>query len=324
MSEYQANPELPIEDFWPALPLVEWKDTYATLHMCMQVIGKIRLARSPIINHWWEVPFYLTARGLTTSNIPYGGLSFQFDFDFIFHQLLIQTSEGGMRVIALKPRSVASFYQEILRSLESLGIRVSIWPRPVEVESPVPFQMDEVHRSYDRDYAWRFAHILMLVEQVFTHFRSGFLGKCSPVHFFWGGFDLAVTRFSGRPAPEHPINPLVPLSIVREAYSHEVCSCGFWPGGGPIREAAFYTYAYPEPVGFSAVPLTTEGAFYSRDLGEFILPYERVRQSESPRETLLGFLEETYAAAAGLGGWDRKALERKSMSPSFALAGGSE
>jgi len=321
MSGFQTNPGLAFEDFWPELPLEKWKDTYATLHMWLQVVGKIRLERMPLINHWWEAPFYPTARGLTTSNIPYGGISFQIDFDFLFHQVVLQTSEGGMRVIALKPRTVAVFYHEIFNALESLGIRASIWPRPVEVESPIPFKMDEIHRSYDRDHARGFAHILVLVEQVFTYFRSGFLGKCSPVHFFWGGFDLAVTRFSGRRAPEHPPNPIVPVSIIREAYSHEVCSCGFWPGGGPVQEPAFYCYAYPEPQGFSATRLETAGVFYSRELGEFILPYERMRQSEKPRETLLRFLEETYAAAATLGGWDREALERKIGSPAFALTG---
>jgi hypothetical protein len=284
-------------------------------------VGKIRLRQSPLINHWWEVPLYLTARGLTTSTIPYAGISLQIDFDFCSHGLIIRTSEGKSHAFPLRPMSVADFYQEVMEGLYSLGTPVSIWTRPVEVENPIPFEVDRTHHAYSAKYAWRHFQILVLTEQVFTEFRSGFLGKNSPVHFFWGGFDLAVTRFSGRPAPEHPPTPLVPPSIVREAYSHEVYSCGFWPGNNIVREAAFYAYAYPEPAGFKDAHIEPQGAFYSRDLGEFILPYEHVRLSEKPRETLMRFLETTYEAAASLGAWDRESLERKPMHLQEAMAG---
>jgi hypothetical protein len=321
MSEFPIAQASPKEDFWPELPLERWRDTYAALHMWTQVVGKIRLVQTPLINHWWEVPLYVTSRGLTTSTIPHGGVSLQIDFDFCSHRLILATSEGKTHAFSLRPMTVSAFYQEVMEGLFSLGTPVSIWTRPVEVENPIPFEEDQVHRSYDAKYVWRCFQILVLTEQVFIEFRSRFLGKNSPVHFFWGGFDLAVTRFSGRPAPEHPPTPLAPKSIVREAYSHEVYSCGFWPGNDIIREAAFYAYAYPEPEGFKDAPIEPQGAFYSRDLGEFILPYEHVRLSEKPRETLLRFLETTYEAAARHGGWDREALERKPKHFQEVLAG---
>ena len=296
---------------WPSLPLEAWTDTYATLHLWTQVVGKVRLVQSPPINHSWHTTLYVTARGLTTSPIPHGGRTFQIDFDFIDHQVIVQASDGSAAHFALEPQSVATFYARLMQALDSLGLHAGIYRFPNEVPEPIRFDQDETHRSYDPEYANRFWRVLVQADRVFKEFRSRFIGKCSPVHFFWGAPDLAVTRFSGRTAPEHPGGiPNLPDRITREAYSHEVSSCGFWPGGGTIPYAAFYSYAYPAPEGFSATTVKPEAAFYSTDFGEFILPYDAVRQSESPDRTLLDFLQSTYEAAADLAGWDRGALER--------------
>lgn len=297
-------------DVWPSLPLAAWRDTYATLHMWTQIVGKIRLALAPIVCHWWEVTLYVTPRGLTTSPIPYGTRVFQIDFDFFDHRLVIQTAEGETRSLALEPRSVADFYRETMAALRSLGIEVNIWTTPVEVEDRTPFERDHHHAAYDPEYAQRCWRILLQADRVLTEFRSRFSGKVSPVHFFWGAFDLAVTRFSGRPAPKHPGAPNVAKFVGHEAYSHEVSSCGFWPGGGAIDRPMFYAYAYPEPEGFKEYPAEPSEAFYSQGLGEFLLPYDAVRTATSPDQTLLAFLQSTYEAAAIHGKWDRRALER--------------
>ena len=296
---------------WPSLPLEAWKDTYATLHMWTQIVGKVRLARSPWTNHSWHVTLYVTARGLTTSPVPYGVRTFQIDFDFISHQLTVQSSDGLSGRVVLQPQSVATFYASLMAEMERLDLHVDINRTPNEVADPIPFEEDETHRAYDAEYANRFWRILVQADRIFKEFRARFTGKCSPVHFFWGAPDLAVTRFSGRRAPKHPGGvPNLPDWVAREAYSEEVSSCGFWPGGGPIPYAAFYSYAYPEPAGFAASSVQPGAAFYSSDLREFILPYDIVRQSESPDETLLEFLQTTYAAAANLAKWDRSSLER--------------
>ena len=296
---------------WPALPLEAWADTFATLHLWTQIVGKIRLACSPWVNHGWSVTLYVTARGLTTSPIPDGTATFQIDFDFIDHRLRIETSDGGIGGLALRPQSVASFYGQLWSELDKLGIRVRIDGRPNEVQDPVPFAKDEAHASYDPDDANRFWRVLVQADRVFKRFRARFTGKCSPVHFFWGAGDLAVTRFSGRPAPRHPGGiPHLPDAVTREAYSQEVSSCGFWPGGGAIPYPAFYSYAYPEPPGFAGAVVRPDAAFYSGDLHEFILPYDDVRLAASPEDRLLEFLQATYEAAANLAGWDRKNLER--------------
>jgi hypothetical protein len=296
---------------WPALPLDGWKDTYATLHRWTQVVGKVRMACTPWVNHSWCVTLYVTARGLTTSAIPYGGKTFQIDFDFIDQQLWVRTSDGEVRAVELRPRSVADFYRELMARLRELGTAVDIYGRPNELEDAMPFAEDEAHASYDGDAARRCWQILAQSDRVFTAFRSKFLGKCSPVHFFWGAFDLAVTRFSGRTAPRHPGGvPHLPDWVAREAYSHEVSSAGFWPGGGAIAYPAFYSYAYPEPAGYREAAVRPAAAAYNPDLREFILPYDAVREAGSPDEVLLEFLESTYRAAADLGRWDRKALER--------------
>ena len=296
---------------WPELPLEAWAETYATLHLWTQIVGKVRLARSPWQNHSWHVTLAVTARGLTTSPIPHGNRTFQIDFDFIAHRLVVQSSDGGLGGFALEPQSVAAFYRRLMAELDKLGLHVDIHRKPNEVADPLPFDQDETHRSYDAESANRFWRILVQADRVFKQFRTRFLGKCSPVQFFWGAPDLAVTRFSGRRAPEHPGGiPNLPDWVTREAYSHEVSSCGFWPGGGTIPYAAFYAYAYPEPEGFSAAPIRPDGAFYSQDFREFILPYDLVRQSESPDETLLEFLQSAYEAAANLAQWDRGSLER--------------
>jgi len=301
---------------WPALPLEAWKDTYATLHRWFQIVGKIRLARTPWINHSWHVTLYVTSRGLTTATIPYGTKSFQIEFDFIDHKLPIRTSDGEIRLVGLRERSVADFYHEVMARLRELGIDVAIYPRPNELEDSTPFDKDETHASYDADAAQRCWRVFMQAERVFTVFRARFLGKCSPVHVFWGSFDLAVTRFSGRPAPRHPGGvPHLPDWVAREAYSHEVSSAGFWPGGGAISYPAFYSYAYPEPEGFRQASVRPSGAAYSPELREFILPYDEVRKAESPDAVLLEFLESTYRAAADLGKWDRSALERVAHPP---------
>jgi len=295
---------------WPSLPLEDWSETCATLHLWTQIVGKVRLALSPAVNHCWHVTLYVTARGLTTSPIPYGARTFQVDFDFIDHRLAIQTSDGGQGALPLEPQPVAAFYGRLMEEMGRLDLRVSISRKPNEVLDPIRFDRDRVHRAYDREYAHRYWRVLVQADRVLERFRGRFVGKCSPVHYFWGAPDLAVTRFSGRRAPEHPGGiPNLPDRVTRDAYSHEVSSCGFWPGGGATPYPAFYSYAYPEPSGFPDAPPKPEGAFYSRELREFLLPYDRVRQSESPDETLLGFLQTTYEAAATLAGWDRRALE---------------
>ncbi|HEX8117384.1 MAG TPA: DUF5996 family protein [Pyrinomonadaceae bacterium] len=295
---------------WPALPFDEWRETCATLHMWTQVVGKVRLAQAPHLNHWWQVPLYVTSHGLTTSPVPYGQRTFQIDFDFREHRLRIETHDGDARELALAPRTVADFYGEFSSLMKALGLEVKIWTTPVEVPDPVPFEKDETHRSYDPEYANRFWRALVQSERVFQQFRSGFAGKCSPVHFFWGSFDLAVTRFSGRRAPEHPGTPGVADSITREAYSHEVSSAGFWPGGPALPEPIFYSYAYPEPAGFNAARVGPEAAYYNTDFKEFVLPFEAVRTSDDPDAALLQFLQTTYEAAADNANWDRASLER--------------
>ncbi len=306
----ETNAPRPFEP-WPPLPLAEWRDTCATLHRWTQVIGKIRLAQAPMINHWWQVPLYVTARGLTTSPMPYDTRSFQIDFDFLDHRLIIDGCDGSTSSFALAPCAVADFYREVMARLSALGFEPRIWTMPVEIPDPIPFEEDRVHAAYDPDYANRFWRILVQCDRLLTRFRAGYLGKASPVHFFWGSFDLAVTRFSGRRAPPHPGAPNVADRVTREAYSHEVSSCGFWPGGDAFETPIFYAYAYPEPPGFAAAPVAPKAARYERSLGEFILPYDAVRQAERPDEAVLAFLESTYAAAATLGGWDRPALERR-------------
>jgi hypothetical protein len=298
---------------WPSLPLESWSDTYATLHLWLQIVGKIRLRYTPPINHSWHVTLYVTARGLTTSPIPYNGQAFEIIFDFIDHRLMVEASDGRLATIPLEPQSVATFYRRVLVEAQKLGWPVRISRKPNEIVDPIPFDEDETHRAYDRDYANRFWQILVQTDRVLKQFRTRFLGKCSPVHLFWGAPDMAVSRFSGRTAPEHPGGiPNLPDAITREAYSHEVSSCGFWPGGGPVLYPAFYAYAYPEPPGFAGAAVKPENAFYHPDLREFILPYDAVRESASPDATLLDFVQSTYDAAADLGRWERHALERPS------------
>jgi hypothetical protein len=298
-------------EHWPDLPLAEWADTCATLHLWTQVVGKIRLAHAPLINHWWQVPLYVSSRGLTTSAIAYGARSFQLDFDFLAHNLIIQSSDGATAKIALAPRTVADFYAEVMSRLRELGLETRIWTMPVEIADAIPFDQDRDHASYDPDYAQRFWRILVQADRVCTLFRSRFLGKVSPVHFFWGSFDLAVSRFSGRAAPTLTSNsPNLGAWVMQEAYSHEVSSCGFWPGNGGFGQAAFYSYAYPEPPAFSEAPVRPDAAHYDPDLGQFILPYDAVRRASSPDNDLLDFLQTTYGAAADLAHWDRAALER--------------
>lgn len=293
-------------EVWPTLPLAKWQDTYETLHMWTQIVGKIRLVLSPRINHWWQVPLYVTARGLTTSPISYGDRSFEIVFDFIEHQLVIHTSNGETKVLALMPRSVADFYQELMVTLRSLGIEVKIHAKPDEVSDPIPFAEDRNHAAYDPEYVNRFWQILVQVDGVFKEFRARFIGKCSPVHFFWGSFDLAVTRFSGRHAPEREgADP-----ITQEAYSHEVISHGFWPGGGDIQSPAFYSYTAPEPSGLAKEPIRPAAASWSPQLSEFLLMYDDIRCTDSPQQDLLEFLQSTYEAGAKLASWDRPALER--------------
>jgi hypothetical protein len=305
-----VSSESPLEA-WPSLSLDAWRETYAALHLWTQIAGKIRLALSPWVNHSWHTTLYVTATGLTTSAMPYGSRSFQIDFNFLEHQLYLRSSDGRSAALALEPQSVASFYRRLMEEMHKLDLDVRINRRPNEIAESIPFDQDVTPRPYDADYASRFWGILQQADRVFKVFRARFLGKCSPVHFFWGAADLAVTRFSGRKAPKHPGGvPNLPDWVAREAYSHEVSSCGFWPGSGPISYAAFYSYAYPEPAGFSQATVKPDSAFYSDDLKEFILPYDRIRESESPDETLLDFLQTTYEAAANLAQWDRAALER--------------
>ena len=297
---------------WPALPLSEWIDTRDTLHLWLQIVGKIRLAYSPPVNHAWHTTLYLTARGLTTSPIPYGTRTFQIDFDFIDHRLHVITNGDAVAGLALEPRSVAAFYRELMSELDRLGLHVRIFGRPNELPDPiVPFIEDESHAAYHAGAAERFWRMLVQADRVMKLFRARFIGKCSPVHLFWGAMDMAVTRFSGRTAPEHPGGiPNLPDRVTREAYSHEVSSCGFWAGTPPVDYPAFYAYAYPEPPGFATAKVRPESAFYSPDFREFVLPYDRVREASSPDDTLLQFFQTTYEAAATLAGWDRTALER--------------
>ncbi len=295
---------------WPELPLAEWADTRDTLHRWTQIVGKVRLALAPRTNHWWNVTLYVNARGLTTSLMPYGSTAFEMVFDFTRHELVIEPVGRHGTVIALGPRSVADFYGETMARLAELHLGVEILARPVEVVDATPFADDHEHLSYDHDYAHRFWLALVQAQRVLERFRAGFVGKASPVHFFWGGFDLAVTRFSGRPAPRHPGGaPNCADWVMVDAYSHEVSSAGYWPGGA--EEGVFYSYAYPEPDGFPAAAVRPAGvARYEEPLGEFVLPYRDVRTASDPDGLLLGFLEDTYAAAADLGSWDRAALER--------------
>lgn len=297
---------------WPALHFAEWKDTAVTLHMWTQIIGKIRLTLSPWTNHSWHVTLYVTSRGLTTSPIPHGAHTFEIQFDFIDHQLLIDKSDGARRTIPLKPQSVAEFYRAVMKALGDLKLPVTINTTPNEIENPIPFDQDEEHRSYDGEYANRFWRVLVQSDRVFKEFRSRFCGKCSPVHFFWGSFDLAVTRFSGRSAPPHPGGvPHLPDEITREAYSQEVSSLGFWPGNSAAPTPIFYSYAYPEPPGFAQAKVQPDAAFYEAKLREFILPYDAVRTATNPDQVLLDFAQTAYDAASKLGKWDRAALEEK-------------
>jgi hypothetical protein len=296
-------------DSWPALSYPAWRDTAVTLQLWTQIVGKVRLALTPWVNHSWQVPFYVTARGLGTSPVPYGNEIFEMEFDFVGHAFVVRTSWGDERAIALAPQPVAEFHRKFLALLDSLGIAVRINETPNEMPDPVRFSGDRIHTAYDAAAAHAFWRALVQADRVFKLFRTGFLGKVSPVHFFWGGFDLAVTRFSGRPAPLHPGGmPGLPDAVAREAYSHEVSSAGFWPGNDAFPQAAFYSYAYPEPAGYRDTAVT-DGARYDAQLGEFILPYDNVRSAAEPDTLLLDFLLSTYAAAADAGKWNRDALD---------------
>jgi len=295
-----------MRDDWPALPSEAWKDTCATLHMWSQVVGKVALAHAPPLNHCWGIAFRLTSRGLETGLLRHGARTFTMQIDLVDHRLVIAVADGETRVLPLGPRSVAAFYRDAMRTLEEMGLPVRIWSMPVEIPSPVRFEDDSIHHAYDPESANRFWRILLSVERVLTSARAGFYGKASPAHFFWGGFDLALTRFSGRPAP-----PREAPAFMRDAYSHEVISHGFWPGSGPVLEPAFYAYAVPEPAGFKETRMEPDAACYHAELGEFVLPYDAVRRSPSPDQALRSFVESTYAAGATLGGWNREALERR-------------
>jgi hypothetical protein len=295
---------------WPALPLEEWSATNLTFHMWTQIVGKIRLQQSPWWNHSWNTTLYVTSRGLTTSPMPHGLRTFQIDFDLIDHQLIVEKSDGAQFRMQLESQSVADFYADLMDALRRMDLEVHIYARPNEVMDPIPFAHDTTHRSYDPEYVNRFWRALVQSDRVFKIFRGRFIGKCSPVHLFFGALDLAVTRFSGRRAPEHPGGiPNLPDRVTREAYSHEVSSCGFWAGSGSISYPAYYSYAYPEPPGFAKARVRPDRAFYSADLREFILPYDVVREASNPDEVLLEFLQSTYEAAADLGGWNRAELE---------------
>jgi hypothetical protein len=295
---------------WPGLAYDDWAPTAQTLHMWTQVVGKVRMALTPAVNHWWHVPLYVSARGLTTSPIPLKGRNFQIDFDFIDHRLDVVCSDGRTEAFDLKPMTTAEFYRRVMAALEALGIAVHIWTTPCEVETPIPFEDDRKNASYDRAAVERFWRALAQADRVFKLFRGRFIGKASPVHFFWGSFDLAVTRFSGRPAPPHPGSAVLPASVSREAYSHEVSSCGFWPGA-PGVEALFYAYADPEPAGFRRALARPRSARWDEALGEFVMPYDAVRAAHAPDHALLIFLQTSYEAAADLGHWPRAALERR-------------
>jgi len=290
---------------WPALPLGEWEDTYHTLHLWTQVVGKIRLGLTPLQNHWWNVALYPNSRGLTTSAIPYEGHAFEIQFDFIAHRLELRTSDGGITGLALSPKSVAAFYRELLALLRTAGIEVHINPKPQEVPDPIRLDQDETHASYEPEYANRLWRILLSTDLVFREFRARFIGKSSPVHFFWGSFDLCTTRFSGHRAP--PRKGI----ITAEAYSHECSSMGWWPGGGEVKRPAFYAYMAPEPAGYGSRPVRPEKAFYHQGMHEFLLMYDDVRQAASPRTEILQFAQSTYEAGADLAGWDRASLERE-------------
>ena len=295
---------------WPELPFEPWKETLATVQLWTQIVGKIRLKKMAWVNHSWHVTLYVSPIGLTTGSMPYNEGIFQIDFDFIHHQLLIISSSGRNESMGLYPRTVASFYKELFQKLEEMGIEASIHSSPNEIESSIPFEQDEEHESYDPEKIKAFWLALVNIDKVFNKFRAKFSGKCSPVHFFWGAFDLAVTRFSGRPAPKHPGGaPNMPDNIMQEAYSHEVSSCGFWPGSEQSPNPAFYSYCYPTPTSFGERPVDPEESFYSTEMGEFFLPYDVVSQSSDPERMLMRFLQSTYEAAAVTGNWDRKSLE---------------
>jgi hypothetical protein len=306
MADKSTTSKLSTAEAWPPLPLAEWSATRDTLHMWTQIVGKVRLELSPLVNHWWEVPLYISARGLTTSPIPYPLGIFEMEFDFIDHVLKVVTSRGETRTLPLKPRSVADFYESVMATLASLVIEVKIWPMPAEIPNPVRFDLDTAHASYDPDYANRFWRIMVAVDTVLKEFRARFIGKASPVHFFWGSMDLAATRFSGRPAPERPGAD----AVTREAYSHEVSSVGWWPGNGGFDAPMFYAYAAPEPPGFRQSKVRPAEAFYNAQISEFLLPYDAVRTANDPAAVLLDFVQSTYEAAANLGNWKRAALER--------------
>jgi hypothetical protein len=292
---------------WPILPLGEWQATRDTLHMWLQIVGKTRLALAPKQNHWWHVPLYVSARGLTTSPMPYGTRAFEVEFDFIGHRLVVETAEGAVREIALRPQTVADFYREYMAVLASLGITVKLWPVPTEVDHPIPFLEDRTHTSYDAEHAERFFRMLLQADRITKRFQGRFLGKTSPVHVFWGAFDLACTRFNGRRTPEHNETE---WWVLREANSHEEISVGFWPGSGTVPEAAFYAYTRPEPPGIASAAIRPAAAYYNRDLADFILPYEAVRSAPSPDDAVLEFYQSAYDAGANLAGWDRAALDR--------------
>jgi hypothetical protein len=307
MSQTSAEP-IRRDETWPALPQSAWSDTCTTLQLWMQMVGKIRLALTPPVNHTWNVTLYPTIRGLTTSPMPYGTLMLQIDFDFVEHTLVLQTSQGHRTLVPLKPMTVAEFYRQLMAAMEGISCSVHIWPMPVEIQQPIPFEKDSIHQSYDREYVERFWRILLQTTRVFNIFRSRFRGKVSPIHLFWGALDLACTRFSGRTAPEHPSMPGLPDRVTRDAYSHEVSSCGFWPGA-PGIEPFFYSYAYPEPPGYRDYSISPAEAHFDSNFGEFVMPYDAMRQSANPDEALLEFLQSTYEAAANLAHWDRPALE---------------
>ena len=298
----------PLTQVWPALPQAAWSDTCATLQLWMQIVGKVRLKLMPAINHAWNVTLYPTVRGLTTMTMPHGTRMLQIDFEFLEHVLHVQTDDGEHRIIALKPMTVATFYREVMDALDSLGTPVRIWPMPCEVAAPIRLDQDDLHQAYDAEFAQRFWRVLLETARVFTIFRSRFQGKVRPVHLFWGALDLACTRFSGRTAPEHPSMAGLPDRVTRDAYSHEVSSCGFWPGA-PGIEPFFYSYAYPDPPGYAQYSVGPAPASYNSNFGEFVLPYEEMRQSADPDAALLEFLQSTYVAAANCGHWDRSALE---------------
>lgn len=308
MPQSQSNSQTDPSEVWPALPQAEWSGTCATLQLWLQIVGKVRLALMPPINHCWGVTFYPTVRGITTSPMPYGNRTLQVDFDFVDHLLVVEASATGRRTIPLKPMTVAAFYREFMAVLDSLGTPVRIWPVPVEIAQPIPFEQDDTHKDYDPEYAQRFWRILLHTTRVIETFRARFLGKVSPIHLFWGAMDLACTRFSGHPAPEHPSTPGLADRVTRDAYSHEVSSCGFWPGA-PGIEPFFYSYAYPEPLGYKEYLIEPAPAGYDANFGEFIFPYEAMRRSPDTDAALLEFLQSTYEAAANCAQWDRAALE---------------